>query len=86
MTDDRTYASPTAFRRALTDRLNRLAEQGPWSLSALQRQFGYDRLLSRLYLVDDNWVVKVRQAHLCTWGGWDSNPRPRDYESPALTG
>ncbi len=20
------------------------------------------------------------------WGGWDSNPRPRDYESPALTG
>jgi len=23
---------------------------------------------------------------LCTWGGWDSNPRPRDYESPALTG
>jgi hypothetical protein len=20
------------------------------------------------------------------WGGWDSNPRPRDYESHALTG
>ncbi len=19
------------------------------------------------------------------WGGWGSNPRPRDYESPALT-
>ena len=22
---------------------------------------------------------------LCAWGGWVSNPRPRDYESPALT-
>ncbi len=21
----------------------------------------------------------------CAWGGWVSNPRPRDYESPALT-
>ncbi len=20
------------------------------------------------------------------WGGWDSNPRPTDYESAALTG
>jgi hypothetical protein len=64
MTDDRTYASPTAFRRALTDRLNRLAEQGSWSLSALQRQFAYDRLLYRLYLVDDNWVVKGATALL----------------------
>ena len=25
---------------------------------------------------------------LCSivWGGWDSNPRPKDYESSALTG
>ena len=26
-----------------------------------------------------NWALML-------WGGWDSNPRPRDYESPALTG
>ena len=25
-------------------------------------------------------------ALTCWWGGWGSNPRPRDYESPALTG
>lgn len=24
------------------------------------------------------WVLR--------WGGWDSNPRPTDYESAALTG
>lgn len=23
---------------------------------------------------------------LLWWGGWDSNPRPTDYESAALTG
>jgi hypothetical protein len=29
------------------------------------------------------------QALICgfsEWGGWDSNPRPADYESAALTG
>jgi hypothetical protein len=25
------------------------------------------------------WVLRE-------WGGWGSNPRPEDYESPALTG
>jgi hypothetical protein len=62
MTEERTYGSPTAFRRALTDRLKAMAEQGPWSLPALQRQFAYDRLLARLYLVDDGWVVKGATA------------------------
>jgi hypothetical protein len=27
-----------------------------------------------------SWTGVVRE-----WGGWGSNPRPRDYESPALT-
>ena len=27
-----------------------------------------------------------RRAVICWWGGRGSNPRPRDYESPALTG
>lgn len=30
--------------------------------------------------------VKGSQAHGPWWGGWDSNPRPTDYESAALTG
>jgi hypothetical protein len=64
MSEERTYGSPTAFRRALTDRLKAMAEQGAWSLPALQRQFAYDRLLARLYLVDDGWVVKGATALL----------------------
>lgn len=52
------YGSPGAFRRALTDRLRAIAAEGPWALPHLQRQFAYDRLLERLYAVDDGWIVK----------------------------
>jgi hypothetical protein len=53
-----------AFRRALTDKLKTLAETSRWSLPQLQRQMAYDRLLERLYLVDDGWVVKGATALL----------------------
>lgn len=59
------YATSTAFRRALTDRLRDVAyPYGLWSLPALQRQFAYDRLLARLYLTADEWVVKGAAALL----------------------
>jgi hypothetical protein len=58
MADGRTYASPSAFRRALTDRLKALAPTSRWSLTHLQRQIAYDRFLERLYTVDDEWIVK----------------------------
>jgi hypothetical protein len=59
------YRTPGAFRRALTDRLRTLAApHGPWPLASLLRQFGYDRLLARLYLADDGWVVKGATALL----------------------
>ena len=64
MSDDRTYGSPQAFRRALTDRLRAEAEAGPWTLQELQRQFAYDRLLARLYRIDDGWIVKGAAALL----------------------
>jgi hypothetical protein len=64
VTDLRAYGSPTAFRRALTDRLKENARTGRWTLPQLQRQFAYDRLLERLYLVDDRWVVKGAVALL----------------------
>ena len=61
----RLYTTPGAFRRAITDRLRAIAEpHGPWPLADLQRQFAYDRLLSRLYLLDDGWVVKGATALL----------------------
>ncbi len=53
-----------AFRRALTDRLNEVAPTGRWSLPQLQRQMAYDRFLTRLYVVDDGWIVKGATALL----------------------
>lgn len=59
------YKAPAAFRRALTDRLRSQARpNGPWPLPELQRQFAYDRLLARLYLVDNDWIVKGATALL----------------------
>lgn len=64
MTRSDSYSSPQAFRQALTAKLRELARAGPWTLSQLQRQFAYDRILERLYLVDDGWVVKGATALL----------------------
>ena len=58
------YATPVAFRRALTDKLTALAKSSRWELPQLQRQFAYDRLLERLYLMDDGWIVKGAVALL----------------------
>lgn len=58
------YASPGAFRRALTDRIRSIAETSRWTLAQLQRQVAYDRLLERLYLADDRWVLKGAAALL----------------------
>lgn len=61
----RPYTTPIAFRRAVTDRLRAIAApHGLWPLPNLQRQFAYDRLLSRLYRLDDGWVVKGATALL----------------------
>jgi len=61
---NRHYATPSAFRRALTDRLRALADHSRWSLPQLQRQIAYDRLLARLYLTNDAWIVKGATALL----------------------
>jgi hypothetical protein len=58
------YATPAAFRRALTDRLKETAKHSRWTPQQLQRQVAYDRLLERLYLIDDGWIVKGATALL----------------------
>jgi Nucleotidyl transferase AbiEii toxin, Type IV TA system len=58
------YASPTAFRRGLTDRLRAAAQGSEWNLPQLQRLVAYDRLLERLYLADERWVLKGATALL----------------------
>jgi len=64
VTAERGYGSPDAFRRALTDRLRAAARESRWDLPQLQRQMAYDRLLERLYFVDDGWIVKGAAALL----------------------
>jgi hypothetical protein len=64
MARHRTYGSPQAFRTALTARLRAEAETSRWSLPELQRQFSYDRLLERLYRIDQGWIVKGAAALL----------------------
>lgn len=58
------YASPAAFRRALTDKLRALAGSNRWPLPQLQRQIACDRVLERLYRADDQWIVKGATALL----------------------
>jgi hypothetical protein len=64
MTGGRSYGSPGAFRRALTDKLRNLATGSRWTLQQLQRQMAYDRLLERLYLIDQGWIIKGATALL----------------------
>lgn len=61
---ERRYGSPAAFRRALTDKLKTVAQDSKWTLPQLQRQIAYDRLLERLYAVDEGWVLKGATALL----------------------
>lgn len=58
------YGTPGAFRSAVTDRIKERASSSPWTVQQLQRQFTYDRLLERLYLVDDSWILKGATALL----------------------
>ncbi len=64
MTESSSYATPGAFRRALSDRLKNMAAEGKWTTEQLHRQIAYDRLLERLYLTDDRWIVKGAVALL----------------------
>jgi len=71
------YGGPAAFRRALTDRLKASAVSGRWTLAQLQRQMAYDRLLERLYLVDEDWIVKGATALLARDIGGTGHHRRR---------
>jgi len=63
--EEQAYKSPQALRQAVTDRLRAIAKpKGRWTLVELQRQFAYDRLLARLYAIDDSWVLKGAVALL----------------------
>ncbi|PIP83199.1 MAG: nucleotidyl transferase AbiEii/AbiGii toxin family protein [Elusimicrobia bacterium CG_4_9_14_3_um_filter_62_55] len=53
------YATPTAFRRALEDRLKLLAKAEGLDIQRLLREVAFDRLLARLFSgVKAPWVLK----------------------------
>jgi hypothetical protein len=55
----KTYASPTAFRRALEDRLKQIMEAENVDFQRLLREVAFDRLLARLFAAKDApWVLK----------------------------
>ncbi len=59
MTQPRKYATARAFRRALEDRLNRLAERDTLDIQRLRRQVAFDSLLARLFADPAApWVLK----------------------------
>ena len=59
MKPPRKYASATAFRVALEDRLKKLAQTEGLDLQRLRRQAAFDRLLCRLFAEPDApWLLK----------------------------
>jgi hypothetical protein len=57
--DKKTYATPTAFRRALEDRLKQKAKKEGLDLQRLMREVSFDRLLARLFARKDAaWILK----------------------------
>ena len=59
MPDSRAYVTAAAFRRALEDRLKRIARAENVDVNRLRRQVAFDRLLARLFQTDQpSWVLK----------------------------
>jgi hypothetical protein len=59
MPTPKVYATAGAFRRALEDRLTRIAHDEKVDVNRLRRQVAFDRFLARLFLPDQvSWVLK----------------------------
>lgn len=57
--DKKTYSTPTAFRRALEDRLKQKARNEGLNFQRLMREVSFDRLLARLFARKDAaWILK----------------------------
>jgi hypothetical protein len=66
------YADPAALRQAINERLRALVrEDSQLQLADLQRQFAYDRFLTRVFLAADRdrWVLKGAAALLARLHG-----------------
>lgn len=52
------YQSPTAFRRALEDRLKKESREKKIDLQRIRRSVSFDRLLCRLFAGNEKWILK----------------------------
>jgi hypothetical protein len=84
------YATPAAFRRALEDRLMKLAREERLDVQRLRRQVAFDRLLCRLFQApNSSWLLKggyameLRLAAARTTRDLDLAIRPVAGEKPA---
>jgi Nucleotidyl transferase AbiEii toxin, Type IV TA system len=78
------YGDPTAMRNAIADRLRPLARERGVELGSLQRQFAYDRFLSRVFRSEpDRWVLKGATAMLARLGADARHTRDVDLLSRA---
>lgn len=76
------YRDPRAMRNAIADRLRPLAQARGVELSSLQRQFAYDRLLSRVFRAEPGrWVLKGATAMLARLGADARHTRDIDLLS-----
>ena len=59
MPESKAYATPTAFRRALEDRLTAISKSQNIELPRLRRMVAFERLLARLFSREDSpWFLK----------------------------
>jgi hypothetical protein len=82
------YATPAAFRRALEDRLMKLAREEALDLLRLRRQVAFDRLLCRLFhqpnspwLLKGGYAMELRIAKARTTRDIDLAVRPRSSDT-----
>ncbi|MGW0294734.1 nucleotidyl transferase AbiEii/AbiGii toxin family protein [Streptomyces tuirus] len=66
----KTYASPTAFRAALTQAAKNMSKKTGMSVSDLMKIFYFNRLAARVFTKEpDGWLIKGGQALLVRYRG-----------------
>ena len=69
-----------------SDHLGELAIFQPWTVARRRRTSTFlPFIVSLTSICSHTNKVNLQKPSLDWWGRWGSNPRPRDYESPALT-
>src|SRR4051794_36160540 len=61
---DARLREPDCFQASADRETQGEGTESPWTLAQLQRHMAYDRLLERLYLTSDGWIVKGATALL----------------------